>query len=112
VSSQSSARDGQNGPTAQPARNGQTERTGNETHADIVDEHGHGHTVAAWAGVAVGLAGFLVLGLSVVFPSLVGGIIGGVIIVLALVVASVLSRMGYGIKRASGEPAGVSRPQH
>ena len=112
MSSQSSARDGQGGPTAQPARNGQTERTGNETHADIVDEHGHGHTVAAWAGVATGLLGFLVLGLAVVFPSLTWGIIGGVIILLALVVASVLSRMGYGVKRSSGKPAGVSRPQH
>jgi hypothetical protein len=35
-----------------------------------------------------------------------------VIILLALVVAAVLSRMGYGIKRGSGEPAGVGRPQH
>ncbi len=54
---------------------------------DIVDEHGHGHSVAAWAGVAVCLVGFLILSLAVVFPSLTWGIIGGVVILASLVVA-------------------------
>ena len=79
--------------------------------ADIADEHGHGHSVAAWAGVAVCLLGFLVLCLAVVFPSLTWGIVGGVVILASLVVAGGLARAGYGVKGADGKPVGASRPK-
>ncbi|MFD0481164.1 HGxxPAAW family protein [Kineococcus sp. GCM10028916] len=79
---------------------------------DVVDEHGHGHSVAAWAGVAVCLAGFLILCLAIVFPSLTWGIIGGVVIVASLAVAGGLAKAGYGVKKADGTPVGVGRAQH
>ncbi|ABS04431.1 hypothetical protein Krad_2967 [Kineococcus radiotolerans SRS30216 = ATCC BAA-149] len=79
--------------------------------ADIADEHGHGHSVAAWAGVAVCLLGFLILCLAVVFPSWTWGIVGGVVILASLVVAAVLARAGYGVKGADGKPVGASRPK-
>lgn len=80
--------------------------------ADIVDEHGHGHSVAAWAGVAVCLVGFLILCLAIVFPSMTWGIIGGVVILASLVVAAALAKAGYGVKGADGKPVGASRPHH
>ena len=80
--------------------------------ADIVDEHGHGHSVAAWAGVGVCLVGFLVLSLAVVGTSLVWGIVGSAIILASLVVAAVLSKAGYGVKTADGRAVGVGRPRH
>ncbi|WP_432563264.1 HGxxPAAW family protein [Kineococcus sp. SYSU DK003] len=83
------------------------------THADvdIVDEHGHGHSIAAWAGVGVCLVGFLILCLAVVFTSLVWGIVGGAVIVASLVVAYVLAKAGFGVKGADGKPVGVGRPK-
>ncbi|MGI4896077.1 MAG: HGxxPAAW family protein [Janthinobacterium lividum] len=84
---------------------------GDEQRADVVDEHGHGHSVAAWAGVATCLAGFLILCLAVVFPSLLWGIIGGAVILASLVVSAALSRAGYGVKKSDGTPAGV-RSEH
>lgn len=78
---------------------------------DIVDEHGHGHSVAAWAGVGVCLVGFLILSLAVVFPSLTWGIIGGVVILASLVVAGGLAKAGYGVKGPDGKPVGLGRPK-
>ncbi|WP_432487684.1 HGxxPAAW family protein [Kineococcus sp. SYSU DK018] len=82
------------------------------THGDVVQEHGHGHSVAAWAGVATALVGFLVLCLAVVFTSLVWGIVGGVIILASLVVGYALSKAGHGVKSASGHAVGVGRARH
>ncbi|WP_432498120.1 HGxxPAAW family protein [Kineococcus gypseus] len=79
---------------------------------DVVEEHGHGHTVAAWAGVGTALVGFLVLSLAVVFTSLVWGIVGGVVILASMAVGWGLSRAGYGVKTTSGHPVGVGRPRH
>lgn len=79
---------------------------------DVVDEHGHGHSVAAWAGVTVCLVGFLILSLAVVFPSLLWGIIGGVVILASLPVSYFMAKAGYGVKKADGTPAGVGRAQH
>ncbi|MEZ0163635.1 HGxxPAAW family protein [Kineococcus sp. LSe6-4] len=78
--------------------------------ADIVDEHGHGHSIAAWAGVGVCLVGFLILCLAVVFPSLTWGIVGGVVILGSLVVSAVLAKAGYGVKGPDGKPVGLGRP--
>jgi hypothetical protein len=80
--------------------------------ADVVEEHGHGHSVAAWAGVTVCLVGFLILCLAVVFPSWTWGIIGGVVILASLPVAGGLAKAGYGVKKADGSPVGVGRAQH
>ncbi|WP_432503812.1 HGxxPAAW family protein [Kineococcus arenarius] len=80
--------------------------------ADVVEEHGHGHSVAAWAGVCTAFAGFFILCLAVVFTTLVWGIVGGVLVVAAPVVGYVLSKAGHGVKNAAGRPAGASRPRH
>lgn len=85
---------------------------GAEKVADIVDEHGHGHSIAAWAGVGVCLVGFLILSLAIVFPSMTWGIIGGVVILASLPVAGGLAKAGYGVKGADGKPVGASRPHH
>ena len=82
------------------------------THGDVVEEHGHGHSVAAWAGVGTCLVGFLVLCLAVVFTNLVSGIVGGVIILASLVVSYGLAKAGYGVKNSRGEPVGVGRARH
>ncbi|MEZ0493011.1 HGxxPAAW family protein [Kineococcus sp. TBRC 1896] len=79
--------------------------------ADIIDEHGHGHSIAAWAGVGVCLLGFLILCLAIVFPSLVWGIVGSVVILASLVVAGALAKAGYGVKGADGKPVGLGRPR-
>lgn len=79
---------------------------------DVVDEHGHGHSLAAWAGVTTCLVGFLILCLAVVFPSLVWGIIGGVVILASLVVSYALAKAGYGVKDSAGNPVGVGRAKH
>ncbi|WP_432540341.1 HGxxPAAW family protein [Kineococcus sp. SYSU DK002] len=79
--------------------------------ADIADEHGHGHSIAAWAGVAVCLLGFLILSLAIVFPSWTWGIVGGVVILASLVVAAGLAKAGYGVKGADGKPVGAGRPK-
>ena len=82
------------------------------THGDVVDEHGHGHSVAAWAGVTTCLVGFLVLCLAVVFTSFVWGIVGGVVILASLVVSYGLAKAGHGVKTPDGKPVGVGRPRH
>ncbi|MET0693157.1 MAG: HGxxPAAW family protein [Propionibacteriaceae bacterium] len=57
----------------------------------------HGRTPAAWAGVALAMAGFIIGGIS-----LIGGQnwvlfgIGCVLCVLAVIVAGVMQKMGYG----------------
>jgi hypothetical protein len=89
----------------------QTPSTSGRKEADIADEHGHGHSVAAWAGVAVCLVGFLILCLAVVFPSWLWGIIGGVVILASLVVAAALAKAGYGVKGSDGKPVGTARPK-
>jgi len=79
---------------------------------DVVDEHGHGHSLAAWAGVTTCLVGFLILCLAVVFPSLVWGIIGGVVILASLAVSYGLAKAGHGVKDSAGNPVGVGRARH
>ncbi|NAZ85530.1 HGxxPAAW family protein [Kineococcus indalonis] len=79
------------------------------THGDVAEEHGHGHSLAAWAGVATCLVGFLVLSLAVVFTHLVSGIVGGAIILASLVVSYGLAKAGHGVKDSHGRPVGVGR---
>jgi hypothetical protein len=88
-----------------------SQQTPSSTHgpADIAEEHGHGHSVAAWAGVAVCLVGFLILCLAIVFPSWTWGIVGSVVILASLVVAGGLAKAGYGVKGSDGKPVGVTR---
>ena len=59
---------------------------------------GHGNTVAAWTGVIIAFVGFCVLGVAVVIPNAVVGVIGSVIILASPVVGKVLQAMGYGQK--------------
>ena len=90
---------------AQASRNAQPDGP-----AEVVDEHGHGNTPAAWAAVGICLVGSLIASLAVVFTSLTWGIIGGVLAaVVAPVVGKVLSAKGYGVESESGRPAGVGR---
>ncbi|WP_369052214.1 HGxxPAAW family protein [Kineococcus terrestris] len=89
-----------------------TERPEDQHPDGAHDELGHGHSVAAWAGVGIALVGFLILCLAVVFPSLVWGVVGSVVILASLVASFALSKAGYGVKDASGKPVGLRRPSH
>ncbi|GAA4660337.1 HGxxPAAW family protein [Kineococcus glutinatus] len=77
--------------------------------AEIVDEHGHGSTPAAWTGVGICLVGSLVVSLAVVFTHLVTAIVGAVIVLAAPVVAKVMSKAGKGATGRDGRPAGTGR---
>ena len=90
---------------AQASRNAQPDGP-----AEVVDEHGHGNTPAAWAAVGICLVGSLIASLAVVFTSVLWGVVGGVLMVLSPVVGRVLSGMGYGAKGEHGRPAGAGRP--
>lgn len=57
---------------------------------------GHGHSVAAWAGVGVILLGSVVIAVGVIVASLWVGIAGGVVVIAGAVLAKVLSMMGFG----------------
>ena len=91
--------------SAQASRNAQPDGP-----AEIVDEHGHGSTPAAWAAVGLCLVGGLVASLAVVFTHVPTGIVGGVLMLASPVLGRVLSGMGYGAKGAHGHAAGASRP--
>jgi hypothetical protein len=56
----------------------------------------HGHSTAAWTGVGIILLGTAIASVAVVIPSLVLGIIGGVVIVAGIIAGKVLSMAGYG----------------
>ena len=59
----------------------------------------HGNTPAAWTAVVVALAGFVVGGIGLMVDSMVTFWIGVVLVPLALVVLSALTKMGYGSSR-------------
>lgn len=61
-------------------------------------EPGHGHSVAAWTGVAIILLGSLVCCLAVVWGSVVSFIIGAVLILFGVIAWNVMGKMGYGEK--------------
>ncbi|PPK96068.1 hypothetical protein CLV92_105169 [Kineococcus xinjiangensis] len=90
---------------AQASRNAQPDGP-----AEVVDEHGHGSTPAAWSAVGLALLGGLIASLAVVFVNIPMGIVGGVMMLLAPVLGMVLSKMGYGAKGAHGGAAGAHRP--
>jgi hypothetical protein len=56
----------------------------------------HGHSVASWTAVGIVLLGSLIASIGVLLPSLLVGIIGGVVIVLGAISGRVLSMAGYG----------------
>jgi len=56
----------------------------------------HGRTPAAWAGVSVAMVGFLLGGFAVVAQNWVLFWIAAGLCVVALIVAAVLQKMGYG----------------
>ncbi|MDQ2758582.1 MAG: hypothetical protein M3Y71_18830 [Actinomycetota bacterium] len=60
----------------------------------------HGHSTAAWTGVAGVMFGSLVMSLAVIFPSVLWFVVGAVIIVIAVVAGKVLSMAGYGAHEA------------
>jgi cobalamin synthase len=59
----------------------------------------HGNTPAAWTAVAVALVGFVVGGIGLMVGSMVTFWIGVVLVPVALVVLSALTKMGYGSSR-------------
>lgn len=59
---------------------------------------GHGNSVAAWTAVAIILVGFAVGCFGMIRASLIGVIIGAVIVLLGMISWKVLARMGYGPK--------------
>lgn len=67
-----------------------------ETPPEGAHDEGHGHSVAAWAGVGVTLVGALVLSIAVVIASLWLGIVGAVVMLAGPVVGKVLTMMGFG----------------
>jgi hypothetical protein len=56
----------------------------------------HGHSVASWTAVGVILLGALIAAIGVLVPSLLLGIIGGVVVVLGAASGKFLSMAGYG----------------
>ena len=56
----------------------------------------HGNTPAAWTAVVVALLGFLVGGIGLMVGSMTMFWIGVALAPVALVVGSILSKMGYG----------------
>jgi hypothetical protein len=70
-------------------------------HSQSREGHGgkhthHGRTPAAWAGVSLAMLGFLLGGFAVVIQNWVLFSIAAAICVVALVVARVMQKMGYG----------------
>ncbi len=63
----------------------------------------HGHSTAAWTAVAVIMAGSLVMSIAVVFPSVLGFVIGAVVAVIGIILGKVLSMAGYGSKASTHE---------
>ncbi len=61
-------------------------------------EPGHGNSVAAWTGVAIILFGSLVGCLAVVWASVIGFILGLIVILVGAIAWPVMVRMGYGEK--------------
>lgn len=56
----------------------------------------HGNTPAAWTAVVVALLGFLVGGIGLMVGSMTMFWVGVALAPVALVVGSILSKMGYG----------------
>jgi hypothetical protein len=56
----------------------------------------HGNTPAAWTAVVVALLGFLVGGIGLIVGSMTMFWVGVALAPVALVVGSILSKMGYG----------------
>jgi hypothetical protein len=72
----------------------------------------HGHSVAAWTGVAVILFGSLVMSLAVIFPSVFWFVVGAVICVIGAVAWKLLNMAGYGAVAHDGPDApDTARPE-
>lgn len=72
----------------------------------VQGEHeSHGHSVAAWTGVAIILAATIIMALAVVFPDTTWFVVGAVLVVVGVVVGRVLAMMGYGAKASTREAA-------
>lgn len=56
----------------------------------------HGNTPAAWTAVTIALAGFVVGGIGLMAGSMVVFWIGVALAPIAIIVGTVMSRMGYG----------------
>jgi hypothetical protein len=59
----------------------------------------HGNTPAAWTAVTIALAGFLVGGIGLMADTMVVFWIGIALMPAAIVVGTVMARMGYGAAR-------------
>lgn len=59
---------------------------------------GHGNSVAAWTAVAIMLVGFGIGCFGVIRGSVIGVVIGAVIVLLGAISWKVLAKMGYGPK--------------
>ncbi len=59
-------------------------------------DSGHGDSPAAWAAVAIMLAGVFVGTLALFLDNMPGVIIGAVIVPVGLIIGAVLARLGYG----------------
>ena len=69
--------------------------------AEHAQHDSHGNTVAAWACVGLLMVSALVFMLAVILASLALAIVGGVVLVIALVVGKLLALAGYGAPRPS-----------
>ncbi|WP_310963032.1 HGxxPAAW family protein [Nocardioides terrisoli] len=59
----------------------------------------HGNTPAAWTAVTIALLGFLVGGIGLMVASMPTFWVGVAMAPLAIIVGTVMSRMGYGAAR-------------
>lgn len=63
----------------------------------------HGHTTAAWTGVTICFAGFMVAGVAMVVPSPILVIVGLVVALVGPGIGKMMSAAGYG-KKADSAP--------
>ncbi len=66
----------------------------------------HGHSIAAWALVAIIVVGALIGAIAVLVPSIVLGIISAIVIILGAITGKVLSMAGYGAAAHDTEGGG------
>jgi hypothetical protein len=65
------------------------------------NEPGHGHSIAAWSAVITAIIGVTLGTLGVVIPDGTLVTVGTVLTVLAIPMGPVLSKLGYGVDRAT-----------
>jgi hypothetical protein len=73
----------------------------------LIDDGGHGHSVAAWTSVIVILVGSLVMAIAVLVAIVWLFFVGAAVVVVGAILGKVLSAMGFGVQGRDRAPSGV-----